>query len=142
LSRSEPQKITKQQLRAAESGAIRAVQEYMTALNDADHRTLFERLHIPHIRIAGEHVTIYQTRKELEEKYLRGFMDRAGVSWKYTMLDSVEVMQASEKKVHLFIQWTRYDEQERAITTQQALWVMRKIDGKWGAQARSSFAPE
>jgi hypothetical protein len=69
-------------------------------------------------------------------------MDRAGVSWKYTMLDSVEVMQASEKKVHLFIQWTRYDEHERAITTQQALWIMRKIDGKWGAQARSSFAPE
>lgn len=139
---SKSQKITKQQLRAAESGAIRAVQEYMTALNEADHKTLFEKLHTPHIRIAGEDVTIYATRKELEEEYLPGFMNRAGPSWKYTTLDSVEVLQSSVKKVHLFIQWTRYDEHERAITTQQALWIMRKIDGKWGAQARSSFAPK
>ncbi|MDG1839680.1 MAG: hypothetical protein P8J64_02955 [Dehalococcoidia bacterium] len=87
-------------------------------------------------------MTIYATRKELEEEYLPGFMNRAGPSWKYTTLDSVEVLQGSVKKVHLFIQWTRYDEHERAITTQQALWIMRKIDGKWGAQARSSFAPK
>ncbi len=142
LSSSEPKKISKQQLRSAESGSIRAVQEYITALNAADHKTLFEKLHIPHIRIAGERVTIYQTRKELEEKYLQGFRDRAGASWKYTVLDSVEVIHSSKKKVHLFIQWTRYDENEHPITTQQALWIMRKIDGNWGAQARSSFAPE
>ena len=139
---SESKKTNKQQLRAAESGAIRAVQEYMSALNEADHKTLFEKLHTPHIRIAGDDVTIYPTRKELEEDYLPGFMNRAGPSWKYTTLDSVEVLQSSVKKVHLFIQWTRYDEHDRPITTQQALWIMRKIDGRWGAQARSSFAPK
>ena len=92
---SESKKINKQQLRAAESGAIRAVQEYMSALNEADHKTLFEKLHTPHIRIAGNDVTIYSTRKELEEDYLPGFKNRAGPSWKYTTLDSVEVLQLS-----------------------------------------------
>ena len=124
-----------------EREATRAVENYMQALNNQDDSRLLDLLHLPHIRISGAGVKIYMSRKQLEDEYLAEFYERAGTEWDHTDLDSVEVLHISEQKVHLFIQWTRRRNDETAITTQQALWVMTEIDGIWGAQARSSFAP-
>lgn len=124
-----------------ETEATRAIEGYMRALNNRDDSHLLDLLHLPHIRISGAGVKIYTSRKQLEEEYLAEFYERAGTEWDHTDLDSVEVLHISEQKVHLFIQWTRRRKDETAITTQQALWVMTEIDGIWGAQARSSFAP-
>ena len=121
--------------------AVQAVEAYMAALNAGDNQALFDTMHVPHVRISGDGVAIYATREELEKDYLRGFAARAGDSWHHTVLDSTQVIHSSENKVHVFIQFTRYDKDGGPLATHQSLWIMIRLNGRWGAQARSSFAP-
>jgi len=125
----------------SEANAIQAIESFMAALNAGNDKALFDTMHVPHVRISGNGVAIYATREDLEENYLQGFAARAGDSWHHTVLDWTQALHSSENKVHVFIQWTRYDKDGVALATHKALWIMTKLNGRWGAQARSSFAP-
>ena len=125
----------------SEVGAINALEAYVSALNARDNRALFDTLHVPHVRISGDGVAIYTTRQGLEKNYLREFTARAGGAWHHTVLDSTQIIHSSENKVHVFIQFTRYDQKGDPLATHQSLWIMPRHNGHRGAQARSSFAP-
>ena len=122
---------------AAES----AIASFMAALNDRDSDAVYGLLHLPHIRISGEGVAIWRDRVELEATYLRDFYARAGNDWHHTVLDFAQTLHSSEHKVHVLIQFTRCDADGNAISTYRSLWIMTCVNGHWGAQARSSFAP-
>jgi hypothetical protein len=126
---------------SSEAGAIQALEAFMAALNAGDNQALYDTMHLPHVRISGNGVAIYNTREELEQNYLNGFAARAGDSWHHTVLDWTDPIHSSEDKVHVYIQWSRYDKEGGQLASHQALWIMTRVDGRWGAQARSSFAP-
>ena len=125
----------------SEAAAVAAIQGFMAALNARDNPALYQSLHVPHVRISAGGVAIWADRSELEATYLRDFHARAGADWHHTVLDSTEILHSSEKKVHVLIQFTRYDNDGAALATYRSLWIMTLVDGRWGAQARSSFAP-
>lgn len=50
------------------------------------------------------------------------------------------MIQGDENKVHLDVQFTRYREDGSVLGTYKSLWIVSKMDGKWGVQARSSYA--
>ena len=125
----------------SEARATQVIEAFMAALNSGDNSALFDAMHVPHVRISGNGVAIYLTKEELEREYLKGFASRAGETWHHTELDWVQPLHSSEDKAHLYIQWTRYDKSGGVLATHQALWIMTRVDGRWGAQARSSFAP-
>ena len=125
----------------SEAGAIKAYETFISALNSGDTQAMFQVMHVPHIRISGNGVVIYETKDQLQGEYMNGFADRAGAAWHHTEMDWVQALHSSEDKVHLYLQWTRYDKAGNAIATHPALWIMTKIDGIWGAQCRSSFSP-
>jgi hypothetical protein len=126
---------------ASEEQALRSLDAFFVALNAGDPKALYENINLPHIRISGEGVAIYATLDDLERSYLRDFSSRAGPDWDHTVLDSKEVIHSSNNKVHVFIQFTRCDKNGGKIATYRSLWIMTCIDGRWGVQARSSFAP-
>jgi hypothetical protein len=121
--------------------AINAYEKFITALNSGDSQAMFEVMHVPHIRISGNGVVIYETKGQLKREYLNGFESRAGQTWHHTETNWVQALHSSNDKVHLYLQWTRYDKGGNSLATHCALWIMTKLDGKWGAQCRSSFAP-
>ena len=125
----------------SEAQAIKAYETFIAALNAGNNQAMFEVMHVPHIRISGKSVVIYNTKEELEREYLNDFASRAGETWHHTEMDWVQALHSSEDKVHLYLQWTRYDEDGSALATYPALWIMTKIHSNWGAQCRSSFAP-
>ena len=129
------------QVNEASHAAVTAIEEFMAALNARDAAALYDLLHLPHVRISGAGVAIWHDREELEATYLRDFYARAGPDWHHTTLDSTEVIHSSARKVHVLIQFTRRDASGGAIVTHRSLWIMTDNDGRWGAQARSSFAP-
>ncbi len=133
--------MTENQWADSEAKAVQAVEAFMAALNAGDNQALFDTMHLPHMRISGDGVAIYATREDLEKNYLKEFAARAGNSWHHTDLDSTQVTHSSENKVHVLIQFTRYDKDGGLLATHQSLWIMTRLDGHWGAQARSSFAP-
>ena len=121
--------------------AVSAISSFMAALNARDTDALLDLLHLPHIRISGGGVAIWHDREELEANYLRDFYARAGDDWHHTVLDSTQVLHSSEHKVHVLIQFTRCDAEGSVLSTYRSLWIMTHVKGRWGAQARSSFAP-
>ena len=129
------------QVNEASHAAVTAIEDFMAALNARDDAALYDLLHLPHVRISGAGVAIWHDREELEATYLRDFYARAGPDWHHTTLDSTEVIHSSEHKVHVLIQFTRRDASGGAIATHSSLWIMTDNEGRWGAQARSSFAP-
>ena len=129
------------ELNEASHAAVAVIEQFMAALNARDDAALYDLLHLPHVRISGEGVAIWHDRDELEATYLRDFYARAGPDWRHTTLDSTDVIHSSEHKVHVLIQFTRRDASDGVIATYRSLWIMTDNDGRWGAQARSSFAP-
>ena len=138
---SEGRFMTENRRAGSEAKAVQAVEAFMAALNAGNNQALFDTMHLPHVRISGDGVAIYTTREDLEKNYLKEFAARAGDSWHHTVLDSTQVIHSSENKVHVFIQFTRYDKDSGLLATHQSLWIMTRLNGHWGAQARSSFAP-
>ena len=126
---------------ASEEKALWVLDTFFAALNAGDAEALYQTINLPHVRIAGDGVAIYATLDDLERSYLRDFSSRAGPDWDHSVLDSKEVIHSSESKVHVFIQFTRCDKNGGEIATYKSLWIMTCIDGHWGVQARSSFAP-
>ena len=123
------------------AAAVSAIASFMAAINARDTDTLHKLLHLPHIRISGGGVAIWHNREELEATYMRDFYARAGDDWHHTVLDSADVLHSSEHKVHVLIQFTRFATDDGALSTYRSLWIMTHVNGRWGAQARSSFAP-
>lgn len=137
---SEPQGQDNQWPESA-AAAVSAVAGFMAALNAGDTDALHDLLHLPHVRISGGGVAIWHDREELEATYMQDFHARAGADWHHTVLDSADVLHSSEHKVHVLIQFTRCSADGSAIATYRSLWIMTQVNGRWGAQARSSFAP-
>ena len=110
-------------------------------LNERNTTELLSTFHAPHIIIAESQTIIYKSKKDLENNYWDDFHRRAGEEWHHTVVDWTEPIHATETKAHIFIQWSRYTQENELITSQQSLWIVNNRDGKWGVQARSSFAP-
>ena len=52
----------------SEAEAIKAYERFIAALNAGDQETMFKVMHVPHIRISGSGVVIYET-KEIPVSY-------------------------------------------------------------------------
>lgn len=116
---------------------------YHNAFNDQDIDTIHTVMHFPHIRINDQGtVRVLQTIDESKighQRYFQRITEQD--DWSYSSQDLVEVLHASDVKVHFKIQFTRYRTDGTKIATYQSLWIVIKHDGRWGILARSSFAP-
>ena len=120
-----------------EQGPLDAMDAFVAALNARDDEALYHTIHLPHFRISADGVLIYPTLDELKKSYLQDFFARAGTDWGHTIFDSKDVIHSSENKAHVFLQFTRYDSSGSNIGTFRSLWIMTRVDGKWGVGSAS-----
>ena len=125
----------------SEQRALAVVDAFVEASNAQDPKALFATFNFPHVRIASGRVAIWSDPAQAERDYMAAFSQRRGPDWHHTEFDAKEVVQSSEDKVHIAVEWTRYDNKGDRLETHKALYVVTCIDGHWGVQARSSFAP-
>lgn len=122
---------------ANEVTAAKAVLErHMEALNNRDPGALAASLHFPHYRFTGGKMKIW----ERPESYLADFFARAGEGWHRSAWDFMTPVAAGPDKVHLDVQFTRYRADGSSMGAFRSLWVVTLVNGKWGAQLRSSYA--
>lgn len=121
--------------------ALETLDAYMATFNSHDWPANAATLNYPHIRIAGGAVTVWNSAEE----YARANPDRITRTfergWHHSGFDDRAVVQSSADKVHVALRFTRYDEHGAALATYPSLWIVTLVDGHWGVQARSSFAP-
>jgi hypothetical protein len=125
-----------------EAEVLRVLDEFMAAFNNQDFDAMAALFHYPHVRIARGGVSIWDTAEEYkaartpadQERFLRA------TEWHHSGWDSRQVVHRSDDKVHIAVQFTRYREDGSVIGNYDSLWIVTKRYGRWGVQARSSYA--
>ena len=125
---------------AARSAAVGVMNEFLVAFNARDEAAWADTLHYPHVRLASQEVRVYESREAfLESADLDAFA--AATGWRYSTWDSMKVVQDSADKVHVLVQFSRFDAADELISSFASFYVVERVDGRWGIRARSSFAP-
>jgi len=126
---------------ASERAAMAVTDEFMRAFNARDMKAHFATFNFPHVRLASGRVRVFQTREELEQHPERYGSREVESGWHHSRWDSREVIHSSPDKVHLVVQFTRFGADDQPLHSYLAVYVITRLDGHWGIQARSSTAP-
>jgi hypothetical protein len=117
----------------------------VAAFNGAEAETRAGLNHYPHVRITGPKVTAWATpedyaRDTSREKLLRKGESTEFKGWTSTEWTSRLLIQRSEETMHFAVTFSRLDDTAVPLAVFESFWVLTKKDGRWGIQARSSFA--
>ena len=118
--------------------ALDVMEAHIVALNARDEAKIAATLHFPHIRLSNTDQKTWET----PDSYFADFRIRAGDSWNRSKFHDIQVVRASDNKVHLDAQIIRYDFNDEVITKFRSLWIITCENGHWAAKFRSSFAPK
>ena len=123
-----------------QEAALEVMDNFLTAFNARDEQAWANTLHFPHVRLASGQVTVYSTAAEFVAAMdLESFAESTG--WDHSVWDTLEVVQVSPQKVHIAVTFSRYTAVGDKMASYRSLYVIEKVNGRWGVRARSSFAP-
>lgn len=121
--------------------AARGVMEdFMTTFNARNESAWADTLLFPHVRIASGEVIVHPSKAEFVAA--TDLDEFAQVNnWDHSAWDSIEVIQAGPDKVHFKVVFSRFNPAGEKYVTFSSLYILQRVDGRWGIRARSSFAP-
>lgn len=117
--------------------ALSVMAAHIDALNARDEARIAATLHFPHYRLSGAGMKVWKT----PGSYFQDFRGRAGDGWASSAFEDIEVVRASDTKVHFDAEIRRFDSDGNRISSFRSLWVITMENGQWAARMRSSFAP-
>ena len=118
--------------------ALRAIEVFFEGFNAENDARIHEALNFPHVRIASGTVRVIARREGFKTPFAA--LKRAE-GWHHSTLDRADVIHEGPDKVHFDVCFSRFLEDGSRYATHQAVWVVTRVEGHWGIQARSSFAP-
>ncbi len=106
--------------------------------NKRDKTICVKYLHFPHIRLWDNKFSVFS-----KQEFLKGFDDQTEKlikeGWHHTVTLGIKSIQSNKNKVHLLLTQSRRDKNNKEYHRFETLWIVTKIEGKWGIQFRSSF---
>jgi hypothetical protein len=108
----------------------------MAATNRRDLDGVRATLHFPHVLLSLATVTTYATPSDFSFAVFDA--RTAGQGWSHSTFDNRRVLMSGPDKVHLDMEFTRWRADGSKIGTYHAMYIVVRIDGHWGIQARSS----
>ena len=115
----------------------KVLDEYMNAWNRKDLASWEATFHFPHYRLASGRMRVLE--QPGLQKEIRIWGD-AGEGWHHTKWNHRRIIHASDDKVHVDTQFTRYRADGSIIGVYNSLYIITKEDGRWGVKMRSSYA--
>lgn len=122
----------------ARSSAMSVMQAHIDALNSRDQDAILETLHFPHYRLVDGNLKVWESGAS----YLADFRKRAGTQWSHSAWGKLDVVHLGPDKVHLDVRVDRFGNDGCVIASFDSLWVIARVNDKWAALLRSSFAPD
>ena len=117
----------------------RVLDDFMAALNAYDAAGMDRCMHFPHPRIAVGKVVVYDNPGnnplDLFERL------KKEDNWSHSRWEKREIVQFNDSKAHFAVSYTRYRADGSVIGVYDSLYILTKVEGRWGIQARSSFGP-
>jgi hypothetical protein len=125
---------------AAVASAHQVMEEFLRAFNARDKEAWADTLLFPHVRVASGGLSVIADRDTFVsamdmDEFARTF------DWAHSEWDAIELIQAGPDKVHFKVQFSRFNPQGERNATFDSLYIIQRVDGRWGVRARSSFAP-
>jgi hypothetical protein len=124
---------------AAISGAMQAMDNFMLGFNARDPKAWAESLNYPHVRFASGTVTVWESAEEFAKT--QAFVSLPASGWDHSHWLTRDVTLAAPGKVHIATVFQRFNSDNEVIGTYESLYIITKLNGHWGTQARSSLAP-
>ena len=123
---------------AAEIAAAQArLDAFMTAFNARDLSAFEATFNFPHVRFASGAVTIINPGYHKPQMFERGAL----TDWDHSAWSRRDVIHAGADKVHIDTRFTRYRKDGSVLGAFDSIYIVTRVDGRWGIQGRSSFAP-
>jgi hypothetical protein len=123
-----------------EQAALRTLDEFMTAFNARDVEAWIATLNFPHVRIASGRVAVFEDAAAFRNNFeFEAFATQTG--WSRSEWTERRVVQAGPDKVHIAVVFTRFREDGSVLGRFDSLYIVTRVNGRWGVQARSSYAP-
>ncbi len=124
---------------ASENAAMGVLDEFMSAFNARDDEAMCGTFLYPHVRFASGAVRIYESHEDCVTQFdFARFAERFG--WDHSGWDRRTVVQANPSKVHVMVIFSRYNADDDLIAQFDSLFIVTRVDGRWGIRSRSSFA--
>ncbi len=125
---------------APEQEALRVLDAFMAAFNARDVEAWIATLNFPHVRIASGSVAVFPDAAAFRNNFeFARFAEQTG--WSRSEWTERRVVQAGPDKVHYAVVFTRFREDGSVLARYESLYIVTKLAGHWGVQARSSYAP-
>jgi len=117
--------------------ALACLDDYMAGLNRGDEAAVNAACHFPHVRLATGKVGVWENSGDYK---LADFRARAGDGWHHSTWDERTPIHVGENKVHLKVKFSRWRKDGSLIGAFETIYIVTRLGGRWGIQARSSFA--
>ena len=119
--------------------AMAILDDFTRSLRVSDEAVVNQSFNFPHVRFTGGgDVKIFPEPGDYNLSYFRERTEADG--WHRSDWDRREVVHAGPNKVHLDTQFSRYRADGSVIGSYTSIYIVTCLDGKWGIQARSSYA--
>jgi hypothetical protein len=114
--------------------AIACLEGFTQAFNAADAAAVDQYLHFPHIMLSGAQRLVWDSPGQ----HPADFFDKLrATGWSHTRYEAQTPVLVSADKVHLVVDYTRRDGQDKPISRHVNLWIVTRIAGRWGIALRS-----
>jgi hypothetical protein len=123
------------------AAAIATMDTFMETFNAGDAHGHCGTFAYPHVRLASGQVRVWQSIEEAVPVMERAIVWLRDNGWAHSEWDHRRMVQIGESKVHLDVQFRRYNQDGKVMGVFPAVYVVVDVDGRWLIQCRSSFAP-
>ena len=120
----------------SENEARKVIEAYFPLFSRHDAKGLLSVVNFPHIRVTDAGTLIIPSAREWtgDPTPLEDYYD-------HSELESLTFVQSNSVKAHALVVFSRYKADGTKYISYPTLWIVTRVNGHWGIQIRSSFAP-
>jgi len=122
-----------------ETQVMFVLDEFIRSFSAMDSEAHIATYHFPHYRLARGKMDVIETAADGVEGHINLFKQLPDTGWNKSIWIDRQITNISETKVHVKTRFRRLREDGSEIGTYDSLYILQKIDSRWGIKMRSSF---
>ncbi len=114
--------------------ALNVLDRFTEAFNRRDAAAMDATLHFPHF-FPGTPPIVWEHSGSLPPEF---FPKLVTSGWAFSRYIRREIVLCSAERVHFLVEYERCRADGTVLNKQAAVWIVARIEGRWGIQARSN----
>ncbi|MFT5578135.1 MAG: hypothetical protein ACI9WS_000887 [Paraglaciecola psychrophila] len=124
---------------AVKHEVMAVLDEFISTFSARDASAHIATYHFPHYRLAKGVMSVTTTAQQGIEDHKKLFAALPDTGWHRSIWLQRSIALASDNKVHVDTRFRRLRADGSEIGSYDSLYILQKVDGRWGVKMRSSF---